>query len=74
MIQEEFPEGPVGSPVNMKLGKSTPWEGNERHYTPFNYEYKNLHEGLERQMPGAHVTHDDPDTHVQEPYDDYPNP
>lgn len=68
---EEFPEGPLGSPIGKNKpveNKSTPWEKGQRTYSNFNYEFKTLHEGLPRQMEGAHPPHDDPDTSVQPPY------
>ncbi|WP_170834337.1 hypothetical protein [Fictibacillus solisalsi] len=71
VLPEDLPEGPYGSPINAKLGKSTPWKENQRTYSAFNYEYKNLHEGLERQFPGAHPTHDDPDENTEEPYQNF---
>lgn len=63
LIPEEFPEGPFGSIIGKDepvQGKSTPWKDGQRHYSAFNYEFKNLHEDLPRQMPGAHLPHDDP--------------
>ncbi|MCK6258344.1 hypothetical protein LCY76_17355 [Fictibacillus sp. KIGAM418] len=71
VLPEDLPEGPYGSPINAKLGKSTPWEENQRYYSAFNYEYKNLHAGTERQYPGAHPTHDDPGEDTEEPYQNY---
>ncbi|MCQ6267979.1 hypothetical protein M1K46_20360 [Fictibacillus sp. WQ 8-8] len=71
VLPEDLPEGPYGSPINAKLGKSTPWEENQRYYSAFNYEYKNLHAGMERQYPGAHPTHDDPGEDTEEPYQNY---
>lgn len=60
VIPEDTPEGPYGSPVNKKLGKTTPWREGQRSYSAFNYEFKSLHQGLPRQDPGAHPPHDDP--------------
>lgn len=64
---EEFPDGPFGSPVNQKLGKSTSWEKGQRTYSAFNYENKNLHEKAQRLFPGAHPVHDNPEDHEQNP-------
>ncbi|WP_158737816.1 cytosolic protein [Alteribacillus sp. YIM 98480] len=60
LTSETLPEGPYGSPVNRELGKNTPWKEGQRHYTPFNYEYKAFHQNIPRQFPGAHPVHDDP--------------
>lgn len=71
LTAEELPEGPYGSPRNKYQAvqnKSTPWKEGQRHYTPFNYEFKSLHEDLPRQMDGSHPPHDDPDTDRQPPY------
>ncbi|MCQ6278970.1 cytosolic protein [Bacillus sp. EB600] len=71
LTAEEFPEGPFGSPIRKNepvQNKSTPWEEGQRHYSAFNYEFKSLHQDIPRQMPGAHLPHDDPDTNEQPPY------
>jgi len=72
LTAQEFPEGPYGSPIRkdepVQL-KSTPWEEGQRWYSNFNYENKSLHQDIPRQMPGAHPTHDDPDSDVQPPYE-----
>lgn len=71
LTAQEFPEGPYGSPIRMDepvQNKSTPWQEGQRYYSNFNYEFKSLHQGLPRQMEGAHPPHDDPDTDVQPPY------
>ncbi|SDH62228.1 hypothetical protein SAMN05192534_10861 [Alteribacillus persepolensis] len=65
VFPETFPEGPYGSPVNKKLGKTSPWTKNQRPYSRFTYENKTLHQNLPRQFPGAHPTHDDPDKHEE---------
>ena len=70
VLPEDLPEGPYGSPVNRELGKSTPWKESQRYYSAFNYENKSLHDGLERQYPGAHPTHDDPERDTEQPYED----
>lgn len=56
---EDTPEGPYGSPINKKLGKTSPWREGQRSYSAFNYEFKSLHQDLPRQDPGAHPPHDD---------------
>ncbi|MFC4558661.1 hypothetical protein ACFO3D_10615 [Virgibacillus kekensis] len=64
LIPEEFPEGPVGSSINADEpveSKSTPWEEGQRRESAFVYPYKELHEDLPRQTPGAHPIHDEPD-------------
>jgi hypothetical protein len=63
LTAEEFPEGPYGSPNGKGepvQNKSTPWEGGQRYYSAFNYEYKAFHQNIPRQDPGAHPPHDDP--------------
>jgi hypothetical protein len=60
LAAEEFPEGPYGSSIRSEtLGKSTPWRVDQRPPERFNYENRELHEGLPRQFPGAHPTHDE---------------
>lgn len=71
IIPESLPEGPYGSPIRKNApveNKSTQWEEGQRSYSAFNYENKSLHQGLPRQMDGAHPTHDDPDHTEQPPY------
>jgi hypothetical protein len=71
LTAEEFPEGPFGSPFGKDepvQNKSTSWEEGQRYYSAFNYEFKSLHQDLPRQMPGSHLTHDDPDRNEQPPY------
>lgn len=71
LVPEEFPEGPFGSPIRddePAQGKSTPWKEDQRHYSAFNYEFKAMHQDIPRQMPGAHLPHDDPNTDKQPPY------
>ncbi|WP_042461214.1 hypothetical protein [Neobacillus dielmonensis] len=71
LTAEEFPDGPFGSPFNKDKPvqlKSTPWKQGQRRYSNFNYENKSLHEGLPREMPGAHPPHDDPNTDEQNQY------
>jgi hypothetical protein len=60
LIAEEFPEGPYGSSiVNDTLGKSTPFRKDQRPPNSFNYENRELHEGMDRDYPGDHETHDE---------------
>jgi hypothetical protein len=59
LTYEEFPEGPYGSSLRSEtLGKSTPWREDQRPPNQFSYENRELHEGLPRQFPAAHLTHD----------------
>ncbi|HHY21594.1 MAG TPA: cytosolic protein [Bacilli bacterium] len=67
-IPEDLPEGPYGSPINKKLGKTSPWQEDQRPYSAFNYEFKSLHQNLPRKYPGAHPTHDDPNRSEEPPY------
>jgi hypothetical protein len=60
LIAEEFPEGPYGSSiVNDTLGKSTLFRKDQRPPNSFNYENRELHEGMDRDYPGDHETHDE---------------
>ncbi|MDP4552406.1 hypothetical protein Q9251_16135 [Alkalihalobacillus macyae] len=68
VLPEDTPEGPYGSPVNKKLGKTTPWREGQRSYSAFNYENKNLHQNLPRQDPASHPPHDDPEKDSEKPY------
>lgn len=64
LIPEEYPEGSYGSPIGAEdpvYGKSTPWKKGQRRQSAFTYSYKELHEDLPRQAPGAHPLHDEPD-------------
>jgi len=69
LIPEEFPEGSFGSPIDQEeavYSKSTPWEKGQRRESAFVYPYKEMHEDVPRQTPGAHVIHDEPgDVHPQ---------
>lgn len=57
---EEFPEGPYGAATNEEhLAKSTPWKPGQYRSSAFTYENKEFHEGLERQDPSTHPTHDE---------------
>ena len=74
LTAEEYPEGAYGSPINkdeLVQNKSTPWLPGQRKHSAYNYENKTLHEGMPRQMDGAHPPHDDPNTSTQSPYNDY---
>jgi len=60
LTAEEFPEGSYGSAIiSETLGKSTPWRQDQRPPNRFNYENRELHEGIERDYPGDHDTHDE---------------
>jgi hypothetical protein len=60
LTAEEFPEGPYGSIIeNETLGKSTPWRQDQRPPNSFTYENRELHEGLDRDYPADHDTHDE---------------
>ncbi|OMP67910.1 hypothetical protein [Domibacillus epiphyticus] len=64
LTAEEFPEGPYGSPIGKIKpveNKSTPWEEGQQYTSGFTYEFRNQHENLPRQYPGAHPTHDEKD-------------
>lgn len=67
IIPEEFTEGPYGSPMNRRLGKSTPFGPGQHAISGFTYENKNLHENLPRQYPGAHPPHDDDEVDSERP-------
>jgi hypothetical protein len=74
LTSEEFPEGPFGTqrhkdkPVS---NKDTPWKDDQQFISGFTYEYRTFHEGLPRQFPGAHPTHDDPKQEKVPPYENY---
>jgi len=60
LIAEEFPEGPYGSSLlSESLGKSSPWRQDQRPPNRFTYENRELHEGLPREDPPEHLTHDE---------------
>ncbi|MFA8437412.1 hypothetical protein [Pueribacillus sp. YX66] len=67
IIPEDFPEGPYGSPINRRLGKSTPFGPDQHAKSNFAYENKNLHEGLPRQYPVSHPPHDDEEVDSERP-------
>lgn len=58
---EEFPEGPYGASTNEDvLGKESPWRSSQHAAPQYTYEMRDFHEGIPRQAPGSHPTHDDP--------------
>ncbi|WP_233531308.1 hypothetical protein [Paenibacillus alkalitolerans] len=60
LTAEEFPEGPYGSSLPVEsLGKSTPWREDQRSPNTYSYENRELHEGMPRQFPPSHKTHDE---------------
>ncbi|MGA9173443.1 MAG: hypothetical protein WBZ33_05625 [Thermoactinomyces sp.] len=61
LVPEEFPDGPYGAATNYKLGKSSPWRPGQHAGPQFTYEMREFHEGIEREYPGSHPTHDEPD-------------
>ncbi|HEU5139430.1 MAG TPA: cytosolic protein [Bacillales bacterium] len=71
LTSEEFPEGSYGEIFHERetvTNKETPWVEGQRDYTPFNYEFKNLHQDIPRQYPGSHPPHDDPQVNEEVPY------
>ncbi|MFN2745028.1 MULTISPECIES: hypothetical protein [Bacillus] len=64
LAAEEFPEGAYGAAAGKNEpveNKETPWREGQQYYSNFTYEFRNLHQGLPRQYPGAHPTHDEDD-------------
>lgn len=64
VIPEDLPEGSYGAPKGADTpveGKSTPGREEQRPYSAFNYQAKDLHEDFPRKYPGAHPTYDNPD-------------
>lgn len=60
LTAEEFPEGPYGMSLETEtLGKSAPWREDQRPPNRFAYENRTLHEGLPREDPPEHLTHDE---------------
>lgn len=62
LIPEEFPEGPVGSPIraNKKVtGKSTDWEKGQQRDSAYVYPDREQHDDLPRRTPGSHPLHDE---------------
>ncbi|GIP38750.1 hypothetical protein J31TS4_20300 [Paenibacillus sp. J31TS4] len=60
LVAEEFPEGPYGMTLPTEsLGKSTPWRQDQRPPNRFTYENRTLHEGMEREFPEDHETHEE---------------
>ncbi|MFD2613688.1 hypothetical protein [Paenibacillus gansuensis] len=59
LTAEEFPDGPYGMSLPVEtLGKSTPYRRDQRPPNRFSYENRQLHEGLSRDYPPDHDTHD----------------
>ncbi len=62
VIPEEFPEGPVGSPIRNHQkteGKSTPWKPGQQSISAYTYYDKDQHDDLPRQLDGSHPLHDE---------------
>lgn len=60
LTAEEFPEGPYGSALlTDKLGYSHELREDQRAASPFTYENRGLHAGLERGYPDDHSLHDE---------------
>ena len=60
LTAEEFPEGAYGMPLlTESLGKSSPWRQDQRPPNRFAYENRAFHEGLPRDYPPEHLTHDE---------------
>lgn len=75
LTSEEFPEGAYGTAQgkNKKVeNKSTPWKKGQQFYSSSAYEFRNMHQDLPRQDPGAHHTHDEDGKDREEPYKDSP--
>lgn len=73
LTSEEFPEGPVGSPIAKNepvSNKETPWVDGQQYYSNFAYENRTMHQDLPRQFPGAHPPHDEKDKNTEVPYQD----
>lgn len=71
LVPEEFPEGSYGMmfhPRETVTHKESPRHQGQRDYSAFNYEFKNLHQDIPRNFPGAHPPHDDPDVNEEVPY------
>lgn len=62
LIPEEFPEGPLGSPINEfkpVQSKSTKWRRGQKQMSPFDYPDEEQHEDVPRQWPTADPLKDD---------------
>ncbi|MFC5713618.1 cytosolic protein [Thalassorhabdus alkalitolerans] len=71
LTREDLIEGPYGSPINRDepvKNKTTPWEKDQQYYSAFTYEFRNLHQNLPRQFPGAHPPHDEKKKKEEKPY------
>ncbi|WP_018922448.1 hypothetical protein [Salsuginibacillus kocurii] len=76
LTAEEHPEGAYGAAEGANEpveNKETPWEEGQQFYSNFAYENRNLHEGLPRQFPEAHPTHDEKSKKTEPPYTDAAN-
>ncbi|MBM7553121.1 hypothetical protein [Thalassobacillus pellis] len=76
LTAEEFPEGPFGAEKGKEVpveNKDTPWKDGQQYYSNSTFENRNLHEGMPRQFPQAHVPHDDKTEGSEDPYNDAPN-
>lgn len=67
IIPEEFTEGAYGSPIDRRLGKSTPFAPDQHAISAFTYENKNLHQDIPRQTPASHPPHDDDEVDSEQP-------
>lgn len=68
LLPEEYPEGAYGSAINSTvLGKKGPFLESQRATSAFTYENKDFHEGIPRQYPEGHPTHDDPKENHENP-------
>lgn len=75
LTHEEFVEGPYGSSFRVDEpveNKSTPWKHGQQYQSNFTYEFRNMHQDLPRQFPGAHPTHDEDGKDREEPYGSSP--
>lgn len=62
LVPEEFPDGPFGSSINKHEParvKSTPWHGDQKQMSPFDYPDAEQHEDVPRQWPNADPLRDD---------------
>lgn len=62
LIPEEFPEGPLGSPIRSHEpveSKSTDWEKGQQRISAYTYADKERHDDLPRRDDDAHPLHDE---------------